>query len=62
VNLAVTNSFAPGVSLDNIVFKMAPLDMANLLGALNSTRVQIAAVFDLLVAQGDRHGAPPIQR
>ena len=54
---AVTNTFAPGVSLDNIVFNMAPHDMANLLDALNSTRVQIAAVFDLLVAQGDRHGA-----
>jgi hypothetical protein len=54
---AVTNVFAPGISLDHMIFNMKqPKQISLLLEMLNTTQAQLAATFDLLIAQGDRHG------
>lgn len=53
---AVTTSFAPGLSLNHVRENMDHASLLTLLDRVNSTQVKMAAVFDLLVMQGDRHG------
>jgi len=52
----VMTTFAAGVSVDQLVHHMPRPALLSFLQKVNRTRIQLASIFDLLVAQGDRHG------